>query len=172
MSSSPQGLAPHPAISVSPDRFRETLGRFATGVTVVTALGPDGRKCGVTATSFGSLSLDPPLIQWSLRRSAFSHSIFSGTDHFAINILAAGQEHVSRTFASSIEDRFAVTPHRSGEHQLPLIEGALAWLECALETRIESGDHSLFIGRVLTARIFPHDPLLHWSGAYRRLHIA
>jgi len=163
-------LAPPPAASVSSDSFRETLGRFATGVTVVTTVGPDGRKVGVTATSFGSLSLDPPLIQWSLRRSTYSHPVFSGADRFAINILAAGQEHVSRIFASPIEDRFAATPHRLGEHRLPLIEGALAWLECALETRIESGDHSLFIGRVLTARIFPQDPLLHWGGAYHRLH--
>lgn len=155
--------------SVSAADFRAALGHFATGVTVVTALGPDGGKHGVTATSFGSLSLDPPLVQWSLRTAAFLHPIFSAADRFAINILASDQEGVSQTFASRVADRFAVTPHHAGAHGLPLIDGALAWIECATEARHQGGDHSLFIGRVLTARRQPREPLLHWAGKYHRL---
>jgi flavin reductase (DIM6/NTAB) family NADH-FMN oxidoreductase RutF len=157
------------ARGVPVERFRHALGRFATGVTVITTRDADGRKHGVTATSFGSLSLSPPLVQWSLRKAAFSHSVFCTADRFAINILASDQEHVSRTFSSPVEDRFAVTAHRLGDYDLPLIDGALAWLECALETEISGGDHSLFIGRVLSAEFFERDPLLHWGGGYHHL---
>ena len=163
----PQGYRP-PAAVTAPD-FRRTLAQFATGVTVITAVTAAGGKHGVTATSFGSLSLDPPLIQWSLKKAAWSHAVFAQADRFAVNILADDQEAVSRTFSSADVDRFAVTPHRTGLHGLPLIDGALAWLECAREAQADGGDHTIFIGRVLRVEAVDKQPLLHWRGAYQFL---
>jgi flavin reductase (DIM6/NTAB) family NADH-FMN oxidoreductase RutF len=157
------------APAVSATEFRRTLAEFASGVTVVTTLDPERRPYGVTATSFSSLSLDPPLIQWSLKRAAWSYPLFARGGGFAVNILAAGQEDVSRTFATRDIDRFAVTPHRYGAEGYPLIEGALAWLECALEAELPGGDHGILVGRVLRAATFEREPLLHWRGRYGAL---
>lgn len=160
-----------PPRAIDPTDFRRTLAQFASGVTVVTVLDAAGRPHGVTATSFSSLSLDPPLVQWSLRRAAWSYPIFSAARGFAINILAAGQEEVSRVFANPDLDRFALTGHRFGETGLPLIEGALANLECELEAELPGGDHVIFIGRVLNAERSEQGPLLHWQGRYASLSV-
>jgi flavin reductase (DIM6/NTAB) family NADH-FMN oxidoreductase RutF len=152
--------------AVSPDAFRRAMAGFASGITVLTTLDRRGAPYGVTATSFSSLSLDPPLIQWSLKTAAWSFPIFSQAEHFAVNILAADQEAVSRTFSSPDVDRFAVTPHEFGLHGLPLISGALAWIECRLETRFTGGDHTIFVGRVLRTNVWDKPPLLHWRSGY------
>jgi flavin reductase (DIM6/NTAB) family NADH-FMN oxidoreductase RutF len=149
--------------------FRRTLSQFASGVTVVTVLDDEGRPHGVTATSFSSLSLDPPLIQWSLKKAAWSYPIFGSATGFAVNILAAGQEQVSQTFATAGIDRFGVTAHRFGETGLPLIDGALANLECALEAELPGGDHAIFVGRVLATHRTEGAPLVHWEGRYAAL---
>jgi flavin reductase (DIM6/NTAB) family NADH-FMN oxidoreductase RutF len=151
---------------VTPVEFRRTLAQFATGITVVTALDAERAPYGVTATSFGALSLDPPLIQWSLKNAAWSYPIFSQAGHFAVNILASDQETVSRTFSSPNLDRFAITPHEIGLHGLPLISGCTAWLECALEDHLKGGDHTIFVGRVRRTCISERAPLLHHRGAY------
>jgi flavin reductase (DIM6/NTAB) family NADH-FMN oxidoreductase RutF len=158
--------------SVRPGEFRRALAEFATGITVLTALDDQGAPYGVTATSFSSLSLDPPLIQWSLKTAAWSYPVFSQAGHFAVNILAADQETVSRTFSSPDVDRFGVTPYETGMYGLPLISGCLAWIECALEDRFRGGDHTIFVGRVMRTCVSEKQPLLHWRGTYGVLEAA
>jgi flavin reductase (DIM6/NTAB) family NADH-FMN oxidoreductase RutF len=151
---------------LAPAAFRDALGHFATGITVMTTLDVEEGRYGVTATSFASLSLDPPLVQWSLRNAAYSLPIFQRSGHFAVNILAADQEAVSRRFATPGVDRFAGLDVEEGLAELPLIAGAAAWIECALETTLPGGDHTILVGRVLRARTFSKTPLLHWRGGY------
>lgn len=146
--------------------FRDALGHFATGITVMTTLDVEEGRYGVTATSFASLSLDPPLVQWSLRNAAYSLPIFQRSGHFTVNILAADQEAVSRRFATPGVDRFAGLDVEEGLAEMPLIAGAAAWIECALETTLPGGDHTILVGRVLRARTFSKTPLLHWRGGY------
>lgn len=155
-----------PVAPLAPAVFREALGHFATGITVMTTHDAVEGRYGVTATSFSSLSLDPPLVQWSLRNVAYSLPIFVRSGCFAVNILAADQEEVSRRFATAGIDRFAGLAVEEGLAAMPLIEGAAAWIECALETTLPGGDHTILVGRVLRARTRSGPPLLHWRGGY------
>lgn len=155
-----------PPPTLTSDDFRAAMGRFATGITVVTTIDGDGAPYGVTATSFASLSLDPPLVQWSLRNAAYSLSIFLQSGRFAVNILSAEQTAISRRFATPDIDRFAGQPTEPGLNGLSLLPGAVAWIECDLEETLAGGDHTILVGRVLRARTFEQTPLLHWRGAY------
>ncbi len=157
---------PSLAAAVTSAEFRHALGQYATGVTVITTLDGEGAPFGVTATSFGSLSLDPPLIQWSLKSAAWSHRIFAASSVFVVNILAADQAAVSTRFATPGIDRFAATDWTPGLDHLPLIEGVAARLECRTEVQVPGGDHTLFIGRVRRVQVFERPPLLHLRGAY------
>ncbi len=150
--------------------FRSTLGRFATGVTVVTALASDDQPIGVTISSFNSVSLDPPLILWSLSVDSPKLESFRQASHFAVNILAAGQRNISNRFASRDKDRFADLPVLEGLGGIPLIGGCCAWFECANETQYPGGDHLIFIGRVERfAQGEETSPLLFFNGAYRQI---
>ncbi|MFI4986509.1 MAG: flavin reductase [Alphaproteobacteria bacterium] len=128
--------------------FRAALGRFPTGVTVVTTLGPGGRRIGLTANSFNSVSLDPPLVLWSLAKSAASLPYFVKAPHYVINVLAADQIALSRQFASAGEDRFLDVVCREGLGGVPIIEGCAAWFECHNVHQYEGGDHVILVGRV------------------------
>lgn len=132
----------------------------------MTTLDESGAPYGVAITSFAALSLDPPLVQWSLRNAAYSLPIFLGAGRFAVNVLSAGQEDVSRRFATPNIDRFVGMVVEHGIADLPLIQGATAWIECSIETTMEGGDHTILVGRVLRARTFDGMPLLHWRGGY------
>ena len=110
--------------------FRRALGNFATGVTVVTAAAPGGRTVGVTANSFNSVSLEPPLILWSLDKRSSSLAVFEAASHFAVNILAADQIELSNNFAKPREDRFAGIEHRAGEGGAPLLADCAACFQC------------------------------------------
>jgi flavin reductase (DIM6/NTAB) family NADH-FMN oxidoreductase RutF len=156
--------------AVTSAAFRHVLGQFATGITVISTRDAAGKPYGATVSSFSSLSLDPPLIQWSLTTKSYSYPIFSQTKHFAVNILASDQEEVSRTFTKPL-DRFAHVESLEGIAGLPLVAGCLGWIECRLEREIEAGDHTIFIGRVLNARVVEKFPLLHWRGAYHPLEV-
>ena len=150
--------------------FRSTLGRFATGVTIVTALTPDGEAHGVTISSFNAVSLDPPLILWSLSTHSPKLEAFKRASHYAVNVLTAEQRNLSDRFASRAQDRFADLPVLAGLGGVPLIEGCCAWFECTNETQYPGGDHLIFVGHV--ERFTQGEavsPLLFFDGAYRRL---
>lgn len=152
--------------SADPRRFRQALGRFATGVTVITTRTSCGRLEGLTANSFSALSLDPPLILWSLRREAPSLSGFLEAGAFVVNVLAADQSHLSRRFATPDLDKFAAIGHAPGLAGCPVLDDALAGFECRTESVSEAGDHLLFIGRVARARFRDGHPLIFSAGQY------
>jgi flavin reductase (DIM6/NTAB) family NADH-FMN oxidoreductase RutF len=132
----------------SKTEFRTALGMFATGVTIVTARTANGDLVGLTANSFNSVSLSPPLVLWSLAKSAASMAAFSTGSHYAINILSADQQDLARQFAAKDVDRFAGVGYRLGAAGAPLIDGATATFECFNRSRYEEGDHVIFVGEV------------------------
>lgn len=155
---------------IDPREFRNALGSFATGVTIVTAVGEDGRRVGLTANSFSSVSLDPPLVLWSLARKAPSLSVFTDVSHFAINVLAEDQMALSNRFASPIEDKFEGVDWRPGLGGAPLIEGCVARFECRNHMQHDGGDHVIFVGRVDRFDYTKRAPLLFLTGGYRVAH--
>ena len=136
------------APSFSADDFRAALGMFATGVTIVTLVDRAGQRVGLTANSFNSVSLSPPLVLWSLSRRAGSMPAFEQGSHYAINILGADQHAVAERFASKREDRFAGVAFRRGSTGAPILEGAVAVFECFNRSQYEEGDHVIFVGEV------------------------
>ena len=154
-----------------PRTLRDALGCFATGVTVVTTLAPDGSPVGLTANSFTSVSLDPPLLLVCLANSAGSLPAFLSAEHFAVNVLHIGQQPISGRFASKVEDRFAQTDTNVWDSGVPIVRHALAAFECTREAVHDAGDHKILVGRVLRVQFEPRrDPLLFFRGRYRRLH--
>jgi len=155
----------------SPLEFRAALGMFATGVTIVTARGPDGALIGLTANSFNSVSLAPPLVLWSLSRAAASMAVFSAGSHYAINILAADQKTLAERFASRGADRWSGVAFDAGAGGAPLLQGAAATFECFNRSRYEEGDHVIFVGEVerCTHR-HGASPLLFHGGRYYTEH--
>ena len=147
--------------------FRRTLGQFATGVTVITTRGLDGGRVGMTANSFSSVSMDPPLVLWSLDRGAPSVGDFVGASHFAINILAANQHHLSRQFSTPQADKFEGVEVAEGVAGVPLLEGVIARFVCRNARQYEGGDHLIFIGEVERYERFDGEPLVLHSGFYR-----
>ncbi len=128
--------------------FRAALGMFATGVTIVTARGADGSLVGLTANSFNSVSLSPPLVLWSLAMRAGSLPVFARGSHYAINILAADQMPLAQRFATRDIDRFAGVAWREGAGGAPVLDGVAAVFECANRSQYEEGDHIIFVGEV------------------------
>ena len=156
--------------AIDPAEFRRCLGSFVTGVTVITALDETGAAIGITANSFNSVSLDPPLIVWSLRMNASSFPAYSKATRFVVNILSEEQVDVSNRFAKSGPDRFngvATTPGISG---VPLIDGCSAHLECRTEAIYPGGDHLLFLGRVERIVSSARKPLAFGAGKYMVVH--
>ena len=151
--------------------LRDAMGCFATGITVVTTLDQAGTPIGLTANSFSSVSLDPPLVSVCLGEHVGSLDLFSSAKSFAINVLHTGQQPVSNVFASKGVDRFADIKWSTWDQNVPIIEGSLASYECVKKDMIVQGDHIIFIGEVVRAKFEPHrDPLLYFGGKYRRLH--
>ncbi|MFA6310886.1 MAG: flavin reductase family protein [Sterolibacterium sp.] len=153
--------------------FRNALGSFATGVTVVTARGADGGLAGVTVNSFASVSLDPPLVLWSLSLNTSTLAVFEQCSHYAVNVLAADQLALSIRFAKPGDDgrenRFADLELDFGRGGAPLLRGCCARFECRNEKRHDGGDHLIFIGRVEAYAYRDGPPLLFQGGQYRRL---
>ena len=147
-------------------QLRNALGRFPTGVTVITTRAPNGRREGLTANSFSALSLDPPLVLWSIVSRSGSLPGFLASGHFAINVLAADQWGLSHRFATPHEDRFAGLEVAEGLGGSPLLAGALASFECQTERTLEGGDHLLFVGRVRRIRYADGEPLIFNGGRY------
>ena len=155
------------APSFSAQEFRAALSMFATGVTIVTARAPDGAPVGLTANSFNSVSMSPPLVLWSLSRTAGSMPAFERGSHYAINILAAEQHELAERFASKAADRFAELAYRDGAGGAPVIPGAAAVFECFNRSRYEEGDHVIFVGEVERCeRRAGASPLIFHGGRY------
>ncbi|WEK42381.1 MAG: alpha/beta fold hydrolase [Candidatus Sphingomonas colombiensis] len=153
--------------------LRDALGCFATGVTVVTAIAPDGTPIGLTANSFTSVSLDPPLLLVCIANGAGSAPALRVADRFCVNVLQIGQQPASNRFAGKGEDRFAATDWTGGENGAPVLAGSLSAFECTRHAVHEGGDHFILVGHVTRATFEPRrDPLLYFRGKYRRLHFA
>lgn len=150
--------------------FRDALGSFATGVTVLTTLTADGEPVGVTISSFNAVSLEPPLILWCLACDSPRLETFRRASHYAVNVLAADQRGISDCFASRDEDRFGAVGVTAGMSAVPLIAGCSAWFECSQEAQYPGGDHLIFVGRVERfTRGDASEPLIFHAGRYREL---
>jgi flavin reductase (DIM6/NTAB) family NADH-FMN oxidoreductase RutF/flavin-dependent dehydrogenase len=150
-----------------PRAYRGALGQYATGVTVITARAPDGRRIGVTANSFASVSLDPPLVSWCPAKKAPSLPDLEEATHFAVNVLAVDQHHLSRQFSTPAQDKFEGVAVTEGVGGLPLLDGAVAQFQCRTVARHDAGDHVIFIGEVERYDVGGGEPLVFHSGQYR-----
>ena len=148
-------------------RFRDLCGRFATGVTIVTAFDADGQPAGMTVNSFASVSLDPPLVSIAIDHAASAFAALHAAERWTVNILEAHQEALSRRFSATTPDRFDGVGWRHGPDNELFLDGALAWLTCQRWHSLEAGDHTVLIGRVLTGEAAEHGrPLLYYRGGY------
>lgn len=152
-----------------PAKFRSVLGRFAAGVTVVTARDAAGTDHGMTVSAFASLSLEPPLVVICIEHRAVMHGVLSEASHFAVNILAAGQESLARHFAEVMDDRFDGIGYTRGVTGVALLNDVLGHIECELVARHPGGDHTLVVGEVVDATAYPERPLLYYRGGYAQL---
>lgn len=146
--------------------FRDALGSFATGVTIATTKDRDGNPVGVTASSFNSVSLDPPLVLWSLAKDSLSRTAFCESGHFAIHVLAASQEDLSNRFARSGEDKFAGVEWRDGILGSPVFDRHAALFQCRTRHQYEGGDHVILVGEVVDFEAREEAPLLFHGGRY------
>lgn len=149
--------------------LRRALGTFATGVTVVTSLDPEGGAVGFTANSFTSVSLDPPLILVCLAKAARSRPAFSQAGRFAVNVLSEGQREVANRFATAGADKFAEVSSRAEASGAPVLAGASAWFDCVTHDEVDAGDHVILIGRVLAYAQTARPPLGYCRGTYIKL---
>jgi len=151
---------------VDADQFRQLLGRFATGVTVVTVRSASGAPLGMTASSLASVSLDPPLVLVSVDRANDMHDALKTAPHFAINILTADQEILSRRFASTDPNRFDGVGYREGRNGLPLLNDVVAHIECAMHGAVPGGDHTVYFGLVTGGDVTEARPLIYYRSGY------
>lgn len=158
------------AVQVDPKRrLRTALGQFATGVTAIMTRDAGGALVGLTANSFTAVSLDPPMVLWSLRRAARCYEAFRCCDHFVINVLAQDQLGIAQQFSQTGTDRFAgVSWSPSPTSGLPVIDGASAWFECRMANAYDAGDHTIFVGDVLGFAHAERAPLVFHAGTYVR----
>ena len=160
-----------PASTFSALAFRAALGMFATGVTVVTARAPDGSPVGLTVNSFNSVSMEPPLVLWSLSARSASMPVFRGASHYAVNVLSAEQQDLALRFAAVMVDRWHGVAWAPGVTGAPLIEGALAHFECVNKSAYDEGDHTIFVGQVAHCGHRPDAaPLLFHGGRFYAEH--
>ena len=146
--------------------FRNALSQFATGVTIITTRLPDGRFLGLTASSFNSVSLDPPLVLWSLSQNATSLPVFTGNTHYVINVLAGDQAMLAERFAMRIPDRFDGVEFELSHTGLPILKGVAAWFECHNRSRYPEGDHVIFVGEVERCDVTPQSGLVFHGGKF------
>jgi len=159
-------------VAIEQTDFRDALGCFGTGVTIITARTAEGELLGVTASSFNSVSLDPPLVLFSLHKKAYSLPAYLKASGFAVNVLTQGQEEMSNRFARALEDKWANTDYDTWETGSPILPGCLANFDCETSATYEGGDHMIFLGRVLRMRCHPKgEPLMFYRGGYSRLEL-
>jgi flavin reductase (DIM6/NTAB) family NADH-FMN oxidoreductase RutF len=146
--------------------YRRALGCFATGVAVVTTLDKNGRKIGITVNSFNSVSLDPPLVLWSIAEESANFQTFVDAEHYVVNVLAIHQRDICERFAARVDDRFAGLDCTAGVAGVPVLPEYSAVFECRTEHRYDGGDHTILVGRVLSFEDRKTDPLIFYRGHY------
>jgi len=152
--------------------FRDALGQFPTGVTVITVNPEQGVPFGVTANSFASVSLDPPLILWSLQKNSDTFADFEKVERFAVNVLSSDQQALSNQYAKKHSHQLDDAHYRMGEVDTPLINDAIVSFECEIDARHEGGDHIILVGKVLAmSDIAAGEPLAFCAGKYRALQV-
>jgi len=149
--------------------FRAVLGRFSTGVTVVTTVDRRRRDHGMTVSSFASVSLEPPLVLVCVGHSASMYAAMQRAEHFTVNILSEGQEALARRFAEPGPNRFAGIGYGRGKNGIALLDDVLGHIECEIVARHEAGDHDIIIGAVEVAVANEGKPLLYYRGGYAQL---
>jgi flavin reductase (DIM6/NTAB) family NADH-FMN oxidoreductase RutF len=169
-SSKPLEARRHEDSGLDAEAFRNALSHFATGITVVTAVAPSGELLGVTANSFNSVSLDPPLVLFSLHRAAYSLGAFTEGGHFVVNILREDQQDMSVRFAKALNDKWNGVEYEVWETGAPILKNCLAAFECRTRALYDGGDHVIFLGEVLRLRCAGDGrPLLYFRARYRAL---
>lgn len=156
-------------MSIGTEEFRSALGRFASGITVVTTKDASGRFFGITVSAFCSVSLEPPLVLVCIEKTTGSHHALTETGAFVVNILREDQSDLSDRFAAFLPDKFDSVRFRIGLGGLPVLENVLANLECRLVNSYDGGDHTIFVGEVAHATMSDGNPLLHWQANYRKI---
>jgi flavin reductase (DIM6/NTAB) family NADH-FMN oxidoreductase RutF len=156
-------------MAIDADSFRAALGRFASGVTVVTTCDASGRDHGMTVSAFCSASLDPPLVLACIGHEASMHGVVLKADRFGVSILATEQEPLARRFADQRSDRFDGVGYTRGKLGVALLDDALAQLECLVVERHEAGDHTIVVGQVESAVCFQGRPIVYYRGGYTQL---
>jgi flavin reductase (DIM6/NTAB) family NADH-FMN oxidoreductase RutF len=159
-----------PAAEFDARDFRRALAQFATGVTVITTTAQDGSFLGLTANSFNSLSLDPPLILWSLANTASSMPVFTENSHYVINILASSQQVLAQRFSQRLENRFDGVDFALSHAGIPILDGVVAWFECSNRSRYPEGDHVIFVGEVQNYAVSPQAALVYHGGQFGSTH--
>ena len=152
--------------AIDPRDFRNALGSYATGVTIVTAMAADGKPYGLTCNSFASVSLNPPLVLWSLGLYSQAMPIFENTSHFAVNVLGVSQQALAAKFAKASADKFAGVSWTRGLGNAPLLADSVAYFQCRAANRYYGGDHVIFLGAVEAYAYSRNQPLLFAQGGY------
>lgn len=155
--------------TIDPKLFRQALGTFVTGVTIVTTRDGDGRPVGLTANSFNSVSLDPPLVLWSLALNSLNLAAFRDAECWAVHILTSGQQDLSQRFATKGSDKFAGLDFAEGPCGVPLLDGCAARFACRATFEYEGGDHAIFVGEVIDLHLAPATPLVFHGGRYSQV---
>lgn len=156
-------------MSLDPDAFRAVMGRFASGVTIVTAVDDEGTDHGMTVSAFASLSLEPPLVVICIDHVASMHDLLLTAPYFAVNVLTAGQEPLARRFAETGAQRFTGIGFTRGERGLPMLNDVLAHVECRRVAHHDGGDHTIIVGETETAVVREGRPLLYYRGGFAQL---
>ena len=155
-------------MSIDQATFRQAMGHFATGITIVTTSHGD-TLYGLTVTAFASLSLEPPLVLICIDKKTPAHTGLIAAEHFAVNFLSEDQENISRHFATRQQDKFTDIEYALGPHGSPLLEDAMVNIECKIKDRFPGGDHTVIVGEVLHVHIREQMPLLYFRSGYRRI---
>ncbi len=154
---------------INRDEFRAALGRFASGVTVITTVDAAGHKHGITVSAFCSVSLAPPLILICIDKNTGSHHAFEQNEFFAVNILREDQQNYSDRFASHLDDKFDGIAFTENEHGIPVLKDVLVNLECRRVNAHDNGDHTIYVGEIERSTIGDGNPLVYFHGSYRKL---
>ncbi|NOT55972.1 MAG: flavin reductase family protein [Deltaproteobacteria bacterium] len=156
-------------MAIDPRELRNVFGAFATGVTIITTKDATGKPFGLTANSYTSLSLDPPLVLVCVDKKVDCYACFDQSKVFVVNILSEGQDQLSTRFATKGIEKFEGVAVKQGSFGVPLLDGALGYLECKVTNGYEGGDHTIYVGEVQTASVSDSRPLLFFKGKYQKL---